>query len=75
MESAGSTKKGVPMTTTHYTAPLGAVTILRVVDMFYSLRMTVKSLRDARTTRIALSRLSEHQLRDIGLTRGYVDSL
>jgi len=35
----------------------------------------VQSWNDARATRATLSRLSEHELRDIGLTRGDIDMI
>ncbi|MEY8828332.1 DUF1127 domain-containing protein [Sedimentitalea sp. XS_ASV28] len=63
------------MTTVQHDAPHGAVTILRVVDLFYALTAELKARRDARITRKALSRLSEHQLKDIGLTREFVEAL
>lgn len=56
-------------------APLGAVTILRVVNYFTDLLTAYQNHKEAKITRRELSRLSESQLRDIGLTRDYVESL
>lgn len=44
--------------------PLGRI----VANMFHDLR----SWNDARSTRETLSRLSDHELRDIGLTRSEI---
>ncbi|HCE72508.1 DUF1127 domain-containing protein [Ruegeria pomeroyi] len=55
--------------TTSTTAPLGAVTVLRVVDFFYSAKEAVASWNDSRRTRKALSVLTDAQLDDIGLSR------
>ena len=54
---------------TNTKVPLGAVTILRVVDSFLNLKTAVAVWSEARVTRKALSRLSDQQLEDIGLTR------
>lgn len=49
--------------------------ILRVVNLFYELSAKLNDRHEANITRRELSQLSEHQLRDIGLTRAYVNSL
>ena len=54
---------------TNTQVPLGAVAILRVVDSFLKLQNSAVVWNEARVTRKALSRLSAHQLEDIGLTR------
>ena len=54
---------------TNTQVPLGAVAILRVVDSFLNLQNSAVVWNEARVTRKALSRLSAHQLEDIGLTR------
>jgi uncharacterized protein YjiS (DUF1127 family) len=51
------------------TAPLGAVATLRVVDVVLNLKHSVVAWNEARETRKVLSRLSDDQLQDIGLTR------
>jgi len=51
-------------------APVGAVATLRVVDSILNVKDTVVAWNQARVTRKILARLSEHQLNDIGLTRG-----
>ncbi|WP_158968883.1 DUF1127 domain-containing protein [Chachezhania sediminis] len=47
----------------------------RVGHMFTTLRGAYASWVDARTTRDALSRLSDQELADIGLLRGDIDSI
>lgn len=51
------------------TAPLSAVATLRVVDAVLNLKNSVVAWNEARETRKVLSRLSDDQLQDIGLTR------
>ncbi len=51
-------------------APLGSITIFRVVTFFENARDAFIRRQDARATEKALSGLSDAQLRDIGLTRG-----
>lgn len=50
-------------------APVGAVATLRVVDTILNLKNSVIAWNEARVTRNILSRLSDAQLEDIGLTR------
>ena len=50
-------------------APVGAVATLRVVDTLLNLKNSVIAWNEARVTRKILSRLTEAQLQDIGLTR------
>ncbi|MCL6283510.1 DUF1127 domain-containing protein [Ruegeria sp. 2012CJ41-6] len=50
-------------------APLGAITIHRVIDACVSAVRSVVDWNEARQTRKALSALSDAQLDDIGLTR------
>ncbi|NDW46396.1 DUF1127 domain-containing protein [Ruegeria sp. PrR005] len=61
--------------TTSTTAPLGAVTVLRVVDLFISAKDAVVSWNESRLTRKALSVLTDAQLDDIGLTRADIAKL
>lgn len=51
-------------------APFGAVTIFRVFSAIDSMRETLVEWNNNRVTRNVLSRLSDHELEDIGLTRG-----
>ncbi len=50
-------------------APLGAVTILHIVDAFYRTFQDAVRWNVSRKTRKELSRLSDAQLSDVGLTR------
>ncbi|MDP5219480.1 DUF1127 domain-containing protein [Ruegeria sp. 2205SS24-7] len=50
-------------------APLGATTILHVVDAIASAFRPLKDWNEARLTRRELSSLTDAQLDDIGLTR------
>lgn len=57
------------MTTANIHAPLGAVSVLRLVDTFYHLRDDLVEWNENRKTRIALSKLTAAQLEDIGLSQ------
>ncbi len=54
---------------TNTQVPLGAVTILRVVDSILNLKDMAVAWNEARVTHKALLCLSTEQLEDIGLTR------
>ncbi len=56
-------------TTANIHAPLGAATILHVVDAFSNVLDSVSKWNEARKTRNLLSELTDAQLEDIGLTR------
>ncbi|WP_171234619.1 DUF1127 domain-containing protein [Ruegeria sp. HKCCA6837] len=56
-------------TTANIHAPLGAATILHVVDALSNVVKSFAKWNDARKTRNLLSELSDAQLEDIGLTR------
>ena len=56
-------------TTANIHAPLGAATILHVVDAFTSFFDSVVEWNESRKTRKLLSELSDVQLDDIGLCR------
>ncbi|EEX09035.1 conserved domain protein [Ruegeria lacuscaerulensis ITI-1157] len=56
-------------TTANIHAPLGAATVLHVVDAFIRVYDSVVEWNTARKTRKLLSQLSDAQLDDIGLTR------
>ncbi|WP_420585518.1 DUF1127 domain-containing protein [Ruegeria sp.] len=57
-------------TTANIHAPLGAATILHVVDAIYSTYENAVQWNATRKTRKVLSELSDAQLADIGLIRG-----
>ncbi len=56
-------------------APLGAVTILHVVDAIISVFNSVVEWNNARKTRKILSQLTDAQLEDIGLKRATVETI
>ncbi|MQQ08194.1 DUF1127 domain-containing protein [Epibacterium sp. SM1979] len=56
-------------------APLGAVSILRVVDQILAAKKAVVRWNEKRMTRDQLSRLTNEQLEDIGLTRYEVHNI
>ena len=58
------------ITYTPAVAPLGAVTIHRIVSAVTNLLDTVSDWNDARRTVAALNQLTAVQLDDIGLSRG-----
>jgi len=47
----------------------------RVFNIFAGIVGTVAAWNDARVTRNALSRLSDHELDDLGLSRGDIDRI
>ena len=57
-------------TTANIHAPLGAATILHVVDAFTNTFGSIVEWNNTRKTRKLLSGLSDAQLTDIGLSRG-----
>ena len=60
-------------TTANTHAPLGAATILHVVDAFFGTYEKAVSWNESRKTRRALSELSDKQLDDVGLCRADID--
>jgi uncharacterized protein YjiS (DUF1127 family) len=50
-------------------------TAYRIVSNVYAALGLLQNWNDARVTRNALSRLSAHELQDIGLTRADIDSV
>ena len=56
------------MTTANLHAPLGAVSILHIVDGILKLKTTLAEWNESRVTRKELNKLSARQLEDIGLT-------
>ena len=62
-------------TTANIHAPMGAVTVLRAVDALLNLKSKFSEWKEARVTRRALSRLSDAQLADIGLTRDAIATI
>ena len=57
------------MANVNVSAPVGAVSILRVVDFALALKNQLVAWNEMRLTRRALSELSDAQLADIGLSR------
>ena len=57
------------MANVNVSAPVGAVSILRVVDFALALKNKLVAWNELRLTRRALSDLSDAQLSDIGLSR------
>lgn len=57
------------MANVNVSAPVGAVSILRVVDLALALKEKLAAWNEVRLTRRALSDLSDAQLADIGLSR------
>ena len=55
--------------------PLGAVSIFRVTSAVEAAVAAFTTWRRARTTRVALSKLSDTQLADIGLRRSDIASV
>ena len=55
-------------------APLGAITVYRIVSFFSSVGTMLSAWNDARITRNSLETLSDHELDDIGLCRGDIES-
>ena len=62
-------------TTANIHAPLGAATILQVVDAFVGTYEKAVSWNETRKTRKALSVLSDAQLDDIGLCRADIKDI
>jgi len=56
-------------------APFGAETVYGFVSFMDSKRTALAEWNNARITRNALSRLSDRELADIGLTRGDVEGM
>ncbi|MTH97415.1 DUF1127 domain-containing protein [Roseibium sp. RKSG952] len=59
-------------TTANIHAPLGAATILHVVDAFINVLNNVVAWNESRKTRNILNHLTDAQLEDIGLTRAEI---
>ncbi len=57
------------------TAPMGAISTFRFVQLVSSVYASVAAWNDARVTRNALGKLSDRELDDIGLCRGDIDHL
>ena len=58
---------------TSRTVPFGAITVFRMVQSVSTVAASFQTWNAARITRKALSRLSNHELDDIGLCRGEID--
>ncbi|CAD0184556.1 hypothetical protein RUESEDTHA_01438 [Ruegeria sp. THAF57] len=62
-------------TTANIHAPLGAATILHVVDAIYGTFEKAALWNESRKTRKLLSNLSDAQLEDVGLTRAEIETI
>jgi uncharacterized protein YjiS (DUF1127 family) len=62
-------------TTNTRPAPLGAITTYRFIQTVSAALAAVAAWNDARITRKALARLSDHELDDIGLCRGDIETI
>lgn len=56
-------------------APMGSVATFRVVNVFDNAITALRNWRTARATNVALAKLSDAQLRDIGIERGNIDDV
>ncbi|AHD02645.1 DUF1127 domain-containing protein [Leisingera methylohalidivorans] len=63
------------MTTANIYAPLGAVTVLRVVDALINVKTALVEWNETRETRKALAQLSDAQLEDIGMKRADISKI
>lgn len=54
-------------------APFGAETTYHIVSKLDAIQTTLVQWNNARITRAALSKLSDHELADIGLSRSALD--
>lgn len=63
------------MTTANLHAPLGAVSVLRLVDGIMNFKSNMVEWNESRQTRKALSQLTAAQLDDIGLSRADISKL
>jgi uncharacterized protein YjiS (DUF1127 family) len=57
------------------TAPFGAITTYRFVQIADAALVAVKGWNDARMTRNALGKLTNRELDDIGLCRGDIETI
>lgn len=60
---------------TSRTAPLGAISIFRLVQVADRTAAILRDWNDARITRKALGKLSDRELDDIGLCRGDIEMI
>ena len=54
-------------------APFGAISALRTINWIETAATRLRHWNQRRATENALARLSDHELRDIGLTRGNLE--
>ena len=60
---------------TSKSAPMGAVTVFRMVQLFSGSAAALQGWNSRRVTRNALSKLSNRELDDIGLCRGDIETI
>ena len=58
---------------TSHVAPMGAITVFRLVQSLAQTAETLKAWNSARITRKSLNRLTNRELDDIGLCRGDIE--
>ncbi len=65
------------MAATHTTrpAPFGAISTYRFVQLVDAVFTAIAAWNDARMTRKALGKLTDHELDDIGLCRGDIETI
>ena len=60
---------------TSRTAPLGAITVFRMVQSVGAVALAFQTWNSGRATRNALGKLSNRELDDIGLCRGDIEMI
>ena len=63
------------VTTMTPAAPFGAITTFRAISRIERLFVALRAWHVSRKTGDQLSRLSDHELADIGLHRGWIDDV
>jgi uncharacterized protein YjiS (DUF1127 family) len=56
-------------------APFGAITFFRIISALDNVLSKFVTWNNTRATQASLSRLSDHELADIGLSRGEISSI
>ncbi len=56
-------------------APFGAVTTFRMTSALDNMRLSLVEWNQKRSTRTALSKLSDRELSDIGMSRGDIERI
>jgi len=56
-------------------APFGAITSFRIISVLDDMRVALVAWNNTRSTQNTLAKLSDHELNDIGLSRGDIGSI